>query len=86
MATDKDIDTTVEKIKEFLRDSIGSTWAEATAESDDNKLELDLATWGGSRYARREAPWEQMAHEMDDYREDVEGEITKMCRWHKWSA
>lgn len=85
-ATDKNIDTTVEKLKDFLRESIGTTYAEATTASDDNDLNLDLTDWGGARRARGGAPWAQMAREMADVHEHVSDEIKDMCRWHKWAA
>lgn len=84
-ATDRDVDTTVEAIKDFLRESIGTTFSEATTASDDNLLDLDLTNWGGSRYARREAPWAQMAREMADVHEHVTDEVKDMCRWHRWA-
>ena len=83
-ATDKDIDHDVALIKEFLRSSIGTTYAAATAASDANAMGLDLKDWGGSRHARRGAPWEQMAREMEDVGEYVRGVITRLCPWHQW--
>ena len=84
-ATDKNIDDAVELIKEFLRKELGTSWAEVTADSDENLLNLDLATWGGSRYARREAPWEQMQRENAGIDAYVRAEVCKMCNWHRWA-
>ena len=83
-ATDKNIDNDVALIKDFLRSKIGTTYAAATAQSDTNVLGVDLTNWGGTRYARREAPWAQMENEMADYDDYVEGVITRLCPWHQW--
>ena len=84
-ATDKDLTSAVDMIKEFLHEKLGTTWAEVTIASDANQLELDLASWGGTRYARREAPWEQVARERAGMEQYVRDEIVKMCKWHNWA-
>ena len=87
-ATDKKIDNDVALIKKFLYEHIGTTFAEATTDSDDNLLDLDLTDWGGSRSGRERrqgAPWAQMAREMQDVHEHVSEEIKDMCRWHMWA-
>ena len=43
----KDIDTDVGILKEWLRECIGTTYAEATSASEANLLNLDLSEWGG---------------------------------------
>ena len=83
-ATAKNIDTDVARIKDYLRAHIGSTFAEATAPSDRNDLELDLSSWGGARRARQQTPWTQMAAAMADLDEYVRQTITRMCPWHTW--
>ena len=78
------IDNDVARIKDYLRAHIGSTFAEATAPSDRNDLELDLSSWGGARRARQQTPWTQMAAAMADLDEYVRQTITRMCPWHTW--
>ena len=83
----KEIRSTVEKIKEFLRTNIGTTYAEATKSSHENKLSVDMTDWGGQqeRLARARAPWVQLRESMRDYRQFVRQEITKLCPWHHWA-
>ena len=80
----KKIDNDVALIKEFLRNKIGRTFAEATAPSDENLLSVDMADWGGNRNARARAPWHQMRDGMRDYRKYVRKQVTDKCPWHKW--
>ena len=78
--TDKDL------IKDFLRQRIGTTFAVATAPSNVNLLQLDLADWGGQMGSRREnTPWEQMRRSMQNYRSYVQKNVAKLCPWHHWS-
>ena len=83
--SEKNMDNDVNLIKEFLRRNIGTTFAAATAPSDANLLNLDLADWGGARHARNGAPWEQMKRAMADNDEFVRDVITRMCPWHTWA-
>jgi hypothetical protein len=87
-ATMKDVDTTVALIKDFLRDKIGDTYVKATSATDENKMGLDLSSWGGDRDARQRrqgAPWEHQQRGMSDFREYVRGEIVKLAPWHLWA-
>ena len=81
----KDIDADVQLIKAFLRAKIGTTYAEATAASDENLLEMDLSNWGGLRNVRAKSPWHEMRRTMQDYRSYVQDEVTKLCPWHHWA-
>ena len=47
----KEIDTDVQLLLKWLREKIGTTYAQATANNDDNLLGLDLSRWGGDRSA-----------------------------------
>jgi hypothetical protein len=83
---DKKVDADVAKIKEKLRSCIGTTYAQATAASTDNSLNLDLSQWGGG-IARRHMthrPWTKMQDGMRTYREYVEAQLAKLCHWHQW--
>ena len=85
--TDKDIDADVLLIKEFLREHIGTTYAEATLPSDDPLPGMDMSDWGGDRSARDRrngTPWRQMEAGMQDYRDYVERKVADLCPWHKW--
>ena len=55
-AKKKNIDQDVALIKEFLRASLGSTWAQVTVPSDANLLNIDMSDWGGGRNARAHTP------------------------------
>jgi hypothetical protein len=86
-AKKKNIDQDVALIKEFLRASLGSTWAQVTVPSDANLLNIDLSDWGGSRNARAHTPWAQMARAMSgdhDYRKYVTEKLGDYCHWHMW--
>lgn len=58
----------LEIIKAFVRDKVGSTYAEVNAACDENVLELHLNTWGGLRNAHARWPWHEMRRTMHDYR------------------
>ena len=86
-ATPKNVRVDVDKIKAFLHAKIGSTYTAATAASDDNLLGVDMARWGGNRgpAARRAcAPFQQLRQQAG-YREYVQEQVTKLCRWQKWN-
>lgn len=80
----KNIRADVELIKSFLREKIGSTFGEATAECHENVLAIDVSQWGGQRNVRSRAPWEQMKDHMEDYREYVRSTVVQICPWHHW--
>jgi hypothetical protein len=85
--TAKDIDTDKELIKEFLRQHIGTTYAQCTAPTDVPLPGMDMSEWGGTRRARdvrRHTPWAQMADGMTDYRDYVTRKVGDLCPWHKW--
>ena len=81
----KQIDADVEKIKEFLREKIGTDFRAATTPSDENPLDLHMAEWGGNRRARQCTPWARMEGGMRDYRAYVTRQVTKLCPWHHWA-
>ena len=77
----------VDQIKDMLRDKVGRTFAECTTPCTDNTLDIDLSNWGGS-IARRHMtrrPWQQASEGMDDYRDYVGLQLSKLCHWHKWA-
>ena len=83
----KNIDQDVVLIKDFLRASIGSNWGQATAPSEANLLNVDMATWGGQRNPRQHTPWAQMDRAMSgdhNYRTYVVEKLTEYCHWHMW--
>ena len=83
----KNIDRDVALIKEFLRASIGRDWAQATAPSDDNLLNVDVTNWGGGRNPRAHTPWAQMARAMSGehgYGQYVRDKMGEYCPWHTW--
>lgn len=84
----KDIDADVEIIKEFLRTSLGTTWAQVITPSTDNLLGLNMTDWGGDRSAAQKlshTPWAQIRATALNYREWVKKTITKAARWHTWA-
>jgi hypothetical protein len=84
--TPKNIDADVEMIKKFLRETLGTTWAEVTTPSTANLLQLDMTDWGGDRTAAGKlasTPWAQI-RAASDYRQYVLKTITKASRWHRW--
>ena len=86
-AKKKNIDHDVALIKDFLRATLGSTWAQVTVPSDANLLNIDMSVWGGSRNPRAHTPWAQMARAMSgehDYRKYVTEKLGDYCHWHKW--
>ena len=82
----KGVDADVEIIKKHLREKIGTTYAEATAPSTQNTLDINLATWGGSVAGRHmtNRPWQQTERTYADYRDYVGKQLAKLCHWHKW--
>ena len=84
-ATPRDVQVDVDKIKEFLREHIGTTFAQATQPSDIDVLGIDMADWGGLRNPRGQAPFNQIRRSQNGYREFVEAQVTKLCRWQHWS-
>ena len=80
----KDVRRDVEMIKEFLRTHIGTTFAQATAPSDANLLGVEMADWGGLRFPRGRAPWNQIADHYGSYRDYVRRQVAKICPWHQW--
>ena len=69
-AVDKVVRTDVDAIKEFLRGTIGTTYAQVTTASDANLMGIDLTDWGGDRTAREKrngTPWAQMQRAMRDW-------------------
>ena len=83
-ATPKNIRVDVDLIKDQLRRDIGNTFAVATLPSDANLLGVDMADWGGQRRARECAPFVQLRHGQNGYREYVRKQIAKLCPWHHW--
>ena len=83
-STPKEIRADVDLIKEFLRKLIGTTYGAATQPSDANLLGVDMADWGGQRRARECAPFVQLRHGQNGYREYVRKQIAKLCPWHHW--
>jgi hypothetical protein len=86
-ATLKKIDTDKQKLKEWLRSSIGTTYAQATQASDANTLNVDMSRWGGDRSAaskRRATPWAKRAAVMADYDEYIRKKLCDYCHWHRW--
>ena len=77
--------TSVDELKEFLRDTIGTTYAEATSDTDANLLGLDLKNWGGNRHARQQAPWEQIQAHEGSPEEWLKDTVSSMCPWHQWA-
>jgi len=87
MAKQKNIDTDVAMIKEFLRAALGSTWTQVTVASEANLLNVDMSNWGGGRNPRAHTPWAQMARAMSgdhDYRAYVTEKLGGYCKWHQW--
>jgi len=80
----KNIDVDVQKIKEFLRDNIGHTYAEATSPCDQNVLAVDMSDWGGLRRPRARAPFNQLRGAQGGYRYYVRAQLAKLCPWHHW--
>ena len=86
-AVDKVVRTDVDAIKEFLRGTIGTTYAQVTTASDANLMGIDLTDWGGDRTAREKrngTPWAQMQRAMRDYRDYVQHKVADLCPWHSW--
>jgi hypothetical protein len=84
----KNVDVDVALIKDFLRAAVGSDWAQCTTPSDENKLGIDQADWGGlTGNPRWQTPWAKMARAMSgdhDYRDYVREKLGEYCPWHSW--
>lgn len=80
----KAIENDVELIKQYLKSHLGTNYAQATAPSTDNLLNVDRSEWGGLRNVVQNSPWMQMSRSMNDYRDFVKDEVTKLCGWHHW--
>ena len=83
-ATLKDVRADVDKIKDFLRDKIGSTYREATMPSDENILSVDMSDWGGLRRQRACAPFAQVRTQQPRISAYVRQQVAKLCPWHHW--
>ena len=79
------MDAEVDLLVEWLR-TIGTTYAQATAPSDDNTLGMDMARLGGNRPAtrRQNTPWAKRRRVMQDYAEYVSSKLRIYCHWHQW--
>ena len=82
----KKMDTDVAQIKAYLRQTIGSTWAEATRANTDSKFGLDV------RATVYRKPWETIIRSMttgsqggDEHVYDyVSKHIKTYAPWHVW--
>ena len=74
----------MQRIKEFLMQSIGTTYATANKPSDDNLLGVDMPDWGGLHRQRAHAPFNQVRNADGGYREYVRHQLAKLCPWHHW--
>ena len=83
-ATLKAVRVDVDKIKDFLRDKIGSTFREATSPSDANLLGVDMSTWGGLRRPRACAPFAVIKRQQPRIAAYVRAQVAKLCPWHLW--
>ena len=83
-ATAKDISVDVLAMKEFLRARIGTNYAAATQQSNDNQLSVDMSDWGGRAYPRTNAPFAQIRNAQNGIREYVERQLGKLCPWQRW--
>ena len=81
----KDAASDVNKIKDFLRSQIGTTYLAATQPSDANLLAVDMSEWGGLRTPRGSAPFNQIRNAQTGYRAYVLAQLTKLCPWQHWS-
>ena len=84
----KKIDKEVDVLMDWLRGSIGTTYAQATAPSNENLLGVDMSRWGGNQPARRRVntPWARRREVMKDYEEYVRSKMRIYCHWHRWLA
>ena len=82
----KNIDSTVELIKEYLRAHIGTTFNRATRASRENTLGIDTAGWWGTRTDRidEHLPWNLAAAQSRSNQQFVLDTLAKMCSWHRW--
>ena len=83
-ATLKAIRTDVDKIKDFLRGAIGTTYNEATSPSDENLLSVDMSDWGGLRRQRTCAPFATIRRQQPHIEAYVRQQLAKLCPWHHW--
>lgn len=83
----KKIKTDVDLLLDWLRKSIGTTYAQATAPSNDNLLGVDMSRWGGNRTAaakRANTPWAKRAAVMVEYGDYVRSKMRIYCHWQRW--
>ena len=83
----KKIKTDVDLLLDWLRKSIGTTYAQATAPSNDNLLGVDMSRWGGNRTAaakRANTPWAKRAAVMVGYGDYVRSKMRIYCHWQRW--
>ena len=77
--------TTVQALKDFLKDKVGDTFADAIEPSDDNVLDLNLSRWGGGPELKQDhMPWEKKV-QGPRYREYVSDHVQRLCMWQTWS-
>jgi hypothetical protein len=88
----KQIDHEKNLIKEWLRTSIGTTYAQATSPSDVDVLGLDMTRLGGSRVGangdrnrRNNTPWAKRRLVMRDYQDYIRQKMRDYCPWHRWA-
>ena len=76
----------VDLLKTYLYKCMGSNLAVATRRSEQNLLDLDLKDWGGrAGRMRQHMPWTKVAAANADIRVYVDGELSKLCHWHRWA-
>ena len=83
---EKSARTDIDRLKQFFRARVGTTFAACTAPSEANLLDLDLTSWGGrpSRM-RRFMPWTKVQRKNNDLDAYVRGQLQKLCHWHTWA-
>ena len=77
----KEIDTDVQLLLKWLREKIGTTYAQATANNDDNLLGLAIDRRSSGVSAHRGGKQERA---MADYRQYVRDKVTTYCPWMMW--
>ena len=85
----KKVTTDVDQLLDWLRKGIGTTYAQATAPSDANLLDVDMSRWGGNRSSqskRANTPWAKRAKVMADYDAYVRSKMRIYCPWQRWAA
>ena len=82
----KKINKEVDTLVQWLHDSIGTNYAQATVASNDNLLKVDMSRWGGNRPANRRAntPWVKRRNIMRDCDAYVRSKMRIYCHWHMW--